>query len=227
MTKRRNTRRRFSKKNKKSKKRKTKKIRRKKIGGAQLSISPKTRTRIGNFVDVDEQLQGKVDALRAHSTYWTERRHHPKLKEIEFEDKSAFTEGYKSILVGKIPSARATCEIQMNNGSKNTPISLAYINLGSLKNKNLCKQFFRETLNKFFQRFPTANKYNSFKINSGGEDQSRCRALNCYNSVLKEFGYNHTMDYDGIINHEYATKLTPNDDDGSCEAGFRYWIRDT
>ena len=129
---------------------------------------------------------------------------------IEFEYRS---EREDKVLIGKISSSNATCKIALPD----TPsgyIVLAHIDLGDLSGRYLCKPFFKAVLTEFFRRFPDYSS-NKFKINSVTNWRVRSRALNCYNSVLSQFGYEHTME------GEDAKELN------STEWGPRYWIKDT
>jgi len=88
-------------------------------------------------------------------------------------------------------------------------IKLEEMRMGRYTNKKLCKYLFRETLREVFEH---SSKLKKFKVFVGGVTEERPRALNCYNSVLNEFGYIHTM------NGKDAKSLDP------TEYGNRYWV---
>ena len=127
----------------------------------------------------------------------------------------------KGMFIGSIDGGAgedAICEIQYNaiklNPDNGYTIQLASIIMGSFKGKHLCKHLFRETLRHTLMAFPKVGK---FKVNSMGTNNERGRALNCYNTVLEEFQFKHTMgDGDWI---SPALSLDP------TEAGTRYWSR--
>lgn len=116
----------------------------------------------------------------------------------------------------------ATCELQF--ATFRNFVSLSYINMGPFKGKSLCKHLFRETLKRLIEtededrrRGKTSITLDLFRIDvQGGAAatvEERARALNCYNTVLEEFGYSHTM---GGLD---AQPLDPN------IVGYRYWKR--
>jgi len=115
----------------------------------------------------------------------------------------------------------ATCEIQydgLKTGGAEYTLRLAYINMGYFKGKHLCKHLFRETLRYTLSAVP--DKVRIVKINSIGTSagNERARALNCYNTVLEEFQFNHTMDA--------GDRLSPARPLDPTEGGTRYWSRE-
>jgi len=112
-----------------------------------------------------------------------------------------------------LTSAEVELQIYGNDSpfpNKKNIIHIGFIQTGKLKGKGMCKKMLRYAMNYVSENIELKPL---FSLDIKSDDADIPRAINCYDSVLKEFGYTHTTEnggnsLDSLKKGYYYWKLT-------------------
>ena len=146
------------------------------------------------------QTQWYKDALKKGDFDWDKYNEYSKSKRkkkksqmggaLTFSTKR-LNSPYNTIIKGIIKEQEVDIELQVHRDPQSRHLTLSYISTGKLIGQHKCKEFFREILTYYFSLKLPKKAY--FRINVMGDSSERGRALNCYNTVLNEYGYGYVL----------------------------------